>query len=220
MTSTPSHPDPPYVSRGALKLARALEAFSLDVRGMHCADFGCSTGGFTDVLLRAGAGRVYAVDTAYGILAWKLRKDSRVVVLERTNCLHAAPPGDLTTRGGADLVVIDASWTPQHLVLPAALKWLHAGDHARIISLIKPHYEIKGFGGDGVPTQLPKGGVLAPEHALAVAQRVRDAMPGLGLETLGFEPSPVQGGGGEGAKKSKGSGNLEWLWLGRRRSRP
>jgi 23S rRNA (cytidine1920-2'-O)/16S rRNA (cytidine1409-2'-O)-methyltransferase len=214
--------DAPYVSRGAFKLAHALAQFSLDVRGRCCADFGCSTGGFTDVLLRAGAQRVYAVDTAYGILAWKLRKDPRVAVLERTNCLHAAPPADLTARGGADLIVIDASWTPQHLVLPAALRWLHPAPHARIISLIKPHYELKtpGIGGEGVPSELPKGGVLSPADALVVAQRVRDAMPALGLETLGLIASPVLGGGGEGTKKPKGSGNVEWLWIGRRAAHP
>jgi 23S rRNA (cytidine1920-2'-O)/16S rRNA (cytidine1409-2'-O)-methyltransferase len=219
----PSSPsDAPYVSRGAFKLAHALVAFSLDVRDFWCADFGCSTGGFTDVLLRAGAARVFALDTAYGILAWKLRQDPRVVVMERTNCLHTPPPAELVARGGADLIVIDASWTPQHLVIPAALRWLHPGPDARIVSLIKPHYELKtsSVGGDDLPSALPKGGVLAPEHALLVAQRVRDAMTNLGLETLGFTASPVLGGGGEGAKKSKGSGNLEWLWMGRRAVRP
>jgi predicted rRNA methylase YqxC with S4 and FtsJ domains len=140
--------------------------------------------------------------------------------MERNNCLHASPDGELMARGGADLVVIDASWTPQHLVLPAALRWLHAGEHARIISLIKPHYELKTFGGNGVPEELPKGGVLEPVDARVVAERVRDAMAGLDLITLGFEASPVLGGGGEGAKKAKGSGNLEWLWMGRRAVRP
>ena len=82
----------PFVSRGGLKLRHALDAFALDVTGLTCADFGCSTGGFTDCLLKAGAARVYAIDTAYGELAWTLRKDSRVTVMERTNALHAELP--------------------------------------------------------------------------------------------------------------------------------
>ncbi len=216
MTVLPTQPDPAYVSRGALKLAHALATFQLDVHDWHCADFGCSTGGFTDVLLRAGASRVYALDTGYGILAWKLRKDDRVVVMERTNCLHAMPPTELAARGGADLVVIDASWSPQRLVLPAALIWLSKAPHARIVSLLKPHYELHDFAGDGIPSKLPQGGILESVHALRVAERVRDAMPALGLTTLAFEPSPVLGGGGEGKKKSKGTGNAEWLWMGRR----
>src|SRR5690606_3323422 len=89
--------DTRYVSRGGLKLEAALDHFALDVTGFICADLGCSTGGFTDCLLQRGAAKVFAVDTAYGQLAWKLRKDDRVVVLERTNALHFDPArlGDL-----------------------------------------------------------------------------------------------------------------------------
>src|SRR5262245_635720 len=97
--------DCPYVSRGGLKLRHALDEFGVDVKGLACADLGCSTGGFTDCLLQAGAARVYAVDTAYGQLAWKLRQDSRVVVMERTNALYAEPPAP---GGLVDLVVADA----------------------------------------------------------------------------------------------------------------
>jgi 23S rRNA (cytidine1920-2'-O)/16S rRNA (cytidine1409-2'-O)-methyltransferase len=122
-----------FVSRAGLKLSRALDAFELDVRDFVCADFGCNVGGFTDCLLQRGAVKVFAVDTGYGELAWKLRKDPRVVVMERTNALHAPPPQHV------DLVTIDVAWTPQELVVPAAMTWLKPG--GRIISLLKPHYE-------------------------------------------------------------------------------
>jgi hypothetical protein len=124
----------PYVSRGGLKLRRALDAFEsgefgldvsgLDVSGLWCADLGCSTGGFTDCLLQAGAARVYSVDTAYGELAWKVRTDERVVVMERTNAVHAEVPQEVIERGGVDLVVIDLGWTAQAKAIPAALRWV------------------------------------------------------------------------------------------------
>jgi 23S rRNA (cytidine1920-2'-O)/16S rRNA (cytidine1409-2'-O)-methyltransferase len=142
--------DCPFVSRAGYKLDHALREFNLDVSGLVCADFGCNIGGFTDCLLQRGAAKVYAIDTGYGTLAWKLRNDSRVVVMERTNALHASPPplgerrggssGDVspitheaetgkvvpvpTFGGGVDLVVIDLAWTPQRLAIPAALRWL------------------------------------------------------------------------------------------------
>lgn len=212
------HPEQPaFVSRGGLKLQHALQEFGLDVRGLTCADFGCSTGGFTDCLLRAGAAMVAAIDTAYGELAWTLRNDPRVLVMERTNCLHARPPAALVARGGhvgrADLVVIDASWTPQRLVIPAALGWL--APHGKIVSLLKPHYELND------PTlqqlepfrgrSLPRGGVLEESLAEAVAQAMaRDVLPGLGVRVLGLTRSPILGGAG---KQSKGQGNAEWLVL-------
>jgi len=112
----------------------ALEAFGVDVRGACCADFGCNVGGFTDCLLRCGAARVYAVDTGYGQLAWRLRKDPRVVVMERTNALHVKPP-ELV-----DMVAVDVAWTPQERIVPAALRWLKPA--GRVLSLLKPHYEL------------------------------------------------------------------------------
>jgi 23S rRNA (cytidine1920-2'-O)/16S rRNA (cytidine1409-2'-O)-methyltransferase len=118
----PADSDNPFVSRGGLKLRHALGEFGIDPAGLTCADLGCSTGGFTDCLLRAGAARVYAVDTAYGELAWSVRTDPRVRVMERTNALHAEPP-----EGGVDLVVIDLGWTKQALAVPAALRWLKPG---------------------------------------------------------------------------------------------
>jgi 23S rRNA (cytidine1920-2'-O)/16S rRNA (cytidine1409-2'-O)-methyltransferase len=128
-----------FVSRGGLKLQAALDAFELDVTGLLCADFGCNVGGFTDCLLRRGVSKVYAVDTGYGELAWTLRRDGRVVVMERTNALHCAPPEPV------DLVVADVAWTPQSRVIPAALAWLKPG--GRIVSLLKPHYELTKLAG-------------------------------------------------------------------------
>ena len=129
-----------YVSRAGEKLENALDAFGLDVAGAICADFGCNIGGFTDCLLQRGAAKVYAVDTGYGALAWKLRKDGRVVVMERTNALYADPPEPV------DLVVIDMAWTVQELAAPAAMKWLKTpaagGREPFVVSLLKPHYEL------------------------------------------------------------------------------
>lgn len=123
-----------YVSRAGLKLHAALEEFCLDVRGRICADFGCNVGGFTDCMLRREARRVYAVDTGYGELAWTLRKNPRVTVMERTNALYCDVPEPV------DLVVIDVAWTPQRLIVPAAMRWLKPG--GTIVSLLKPHYEL------------------------------------------------------------------------------
>ncbi|MGD9791492.1 MAG: TlyA family RNA methyltransferase [Phycisphaerales bacterium] len=187
--------EPKYVSRGGLKLRHALETFSVDAHGNVAADLGCSTGGFTDCLLQAGATKVYSVDTAYGELAWTLRNDPRVVVMERTNALHAE------ARERVDLVVADMSWTPQRLVIPAALRWCKP--EGRIISLVKPHYELK----DVDPKGVPRGGVLSEERAEAEFQRVLTTLPGLGVRVLGSTKSPILGGGG------KSKGNVEYLVL-------
>ncbi|MFZ4696664.1 MAG: SAM-dependent methyltransferase, partial [Phycisphaerales bacterium] len=133
-SSTPG--EPALASRAGLKMQHALQSFAFPVTGLVAADFGCNVGGFTDVLLRAGAAKVFAVDTGYGTLAWRLRQDARVVTMERTNALHAERP-----EGGVDLVVLDLAWTPQRLAIPAALRWLRPGGH--IISLVKPHYELR-----------------------------------------------------------------------------
>ncbi len=209
--TNPSPPSPTFVSRGGLKLLHALTHFQLSVQGLTAADFGCSTGGFTDCLLQHGAAKVYALDTAYGILAWTLRNDKRVVVMERTNCLHAAPPSEVVANGGVDLIVIDASWTPQRLVIPAALTWLKNSPDARIISLIKPHYEFKDQG-----NKLPHGGILDEHLAEKVAQQTADAMPALNMQTLGLVKSPILGGSTSNTTKQTGKGNAEWLWLGKR----
>lgn len=122
-----------YVSRAGDKLAFALDHWHIDVKDLICADLGCSTGGFTDCLLQHGAAKVYAVDTAYGILDYKLRLNPKVVVMERTNALHVKLP-ELV-----DFISIDVGWTPQRLILPVAKILLKPG--GQIISLIKPHYE-------------------------------------------------------------------------------
>lgn len=197
----------PYVSRGGLKLRHALDVFALDVNGLVCADLGCSTGGFSDCLLQAGASRVFSVDTAYGQLAWTLRKDPRVTVLERSNALHVEPP-ELV-----DVVVLDLGWTPQRLAIPAALRWLRPGSDSRIISLIKPHYEKsdrepRGRGGrrghDG------DHGILPESEAELIAHEVVAGLPALGVRVLGLTRSPILGGAG-GKGKAATTGNVEWL---------
>jgi 23S rRNA (cytidine1920-2'-O)/16S rRNA (cytidine1409-2'-O)-methyltransferase len=188
----------PYVSRGGLKLRHALAAFNLNPSGLTCADLGCSTGGFTDCLLQAGATTVHAVDTAYGQFAWKLRKDPRVLLRERTNALHAPPPKD-----GVDLVVVDLGWTPQSKLLPVARSWLRPA--GRIISLIKPHYEAAGVG-----IALPKGGILDDAIGAEITRRVLEALPSMGVKLLAHTPSPIRGGA-RGSSKAHGGGNLESL---------
>lgn len=191
----------PYVSRGGLKLRHALDVFAVDPAGWTAADLGCSTGGFTDCLLKAGVAKVYAVDTAYGELAWTLRNDPRVVVMERTNALHAPPP----TPAPADLVVADMSWTPQRLVVPAAARWLKPG--GRLITLVKPHYELKDSGSGDVPA----GGVLDDATAESVARQTAERVAGMGWSVLGLSRSPILGGGrGRGRA---GKGNAEWLLI-------
>ena len=122
-----------FASRAGEKLQFALDEFKTSVDGLICADFGSSTGGFTDCLLRNGAKKVYCVDTAYGELAWKLRKDARVAVMERTNAMHVTLPEKV------DLITIDVGWTKQKNILPNAFANLK--DEGLVVSLIKPHYE-------------------------------------------------------------------------------
>jgi 23S rRNA (cytidine1920-2'-O)/16S rRNA (cytidine1409-2'-O)-methyltransferase len=189
----------PFVSRGGLKLRHALDVFPLSVGGLRCADFGANVGGFTDVLLQAGAAHVTAIDTGYGTLAWKLRRDPRVRTLERTNALHAAAPADGER---FDLVVIDMGWTVQRLCIPVALRWIK--DDGRIVTLVKPHYEV-------TPEERPllRAGVLGTEDAERVAMRTIGAMAGLGAGVLGQTESPIVGG----KTKGNAAGNREWLAL-------
>ncbi len=196
-----------YVSRGGEKLRAALDCFSFSPEKLTCADLGASVGGFTDCLLKAGAARVYAVDTAYGQFAYRLRTDERVVVMERVNVLHVEPPVDV------DLVVLDLGWTVQRKAIPAALRWLKDSSEARILTLIKPHYEAAGY---GFSEELEAGvpGVLPEEAARVVVDRTLDELPSLGVEVIGCVISPILGGG----KRSKNAarGNHEWLALLRR----
>jgi 23S rRNA (cytidine1920-2'-O)/16S rRNA (cytidine1409-2'-O)-methyltransferase len=181
----------PYVSRGGLKLAAALAAFELDVTGWVCADLGSSTGGFVDCLLQHGAGEVYAIDTAYGELAWKLRQDSRVTVMERSNALHVEPAGL------CDLVTIDLGWTRQARAIPAAMAWLKPG--GRMISLVKTHYEAESQALSG-----RRKGRLDDSEAEHVKTQVLEALPALGVTVRACMASPIRGGKG---------GNMEFLVL-------
>lgn len=174
--------DIPYVSRGGLKLAEALQMFTLDVAGRTAIDVGASTGGFTDCLLQKGAARVFAVDVGYGQLAWQLREDDRVVNLERTN-IRTLQPEQLDVR--PDVAVIDASFISLDKVLPPTLKLLQPGSD--VIALIKPQFEVgKGLVG--------KGGVVRdPELHEQVVARIKDLASELGCRVLGLCESPILG---------------------------
>ena len=169
-----------FVSRGGEKLTAAIDHFALDVRGMICADLGAHVGGFTDCLLQRNAERVYAVDTSYGTFAWKLRRDPRVVTLERTNALHVALPEPVS------LVVIDVGWTPQAKILPIAARLLVPG--GRVITLIKPHYEAERH-------EL-MGGVLPDALIPGVVANVLDGARADGWDVVGTVDSPIRGHGG------------------------
>jgi len=174
--------DIPYVSRGGLKLAQALDAFTIAIAGRVAIDVGASTGGFTDCLLQRGAARVFAVDVGYGQLAWSLRVDPRVTNLERTN-IRNLTPDQLDTR--PDLAVIDASFISLDKVLPATLALL--APTADIVALIKPQFEV----GRGL---VGKGGVVRdPELHAAVVERVRELATGLGCRVHGVTESPILG---------------------------
>ena len=129
--------DEGYVSRGGIKLAGALDAFSLSVAGLVAMDVGASTGGFTDCLLRRGARRVYAVDVGYGQLAWKLRQDARVVVLERTNVRYLERE---QIPEPVDLATVDTSFISLTKVIPRVIEFL--GENGRLLALIKPQFEV------------------------------------------------------------------------------
>lgn len=130
--------DHPYVSRGALKLVAALDAFAIDPTGMVCLDIGASTGGFTDLLLRRGASKVYAIDVGYGQLAWSLRQDPRVVVLERENVRELDPA---KVPEPCDLAVIDVSFISLTLVLPKVAELLRPPAGKSVVALVKPQFE-------------------------------------------------------------------------------
>ena len=173
----------PWVSRGGLKLEKGLEAFGIDPRGFVCLDIGASTGGFTDVLLTNGAAKVYAVDVGHGQLAWKLRQDDRVVVLEKTNARHLTA-GQVPEP--IDLVVCDASFIGLETVLPAGLALTRPG--ARLVALIKPQFEVG-------KERVGKGGVVRnPDLHREVCERISAwlaAQPG--WRVLGVAESPVTG---------------------------
>jgi len=182
-------PDDKYVSRGGLKLDAALSAFGIDCGGFVCADFGSNVGGFTDCLLARGARRVYAVDTGYGTLAWKLRKDDRVVVMERTNALYAEVPETVDL---VDLVAIDLAWTPQKLSVPAAAKWLKSG--GKIISLLKPLFELAKM--DPPRPARPGPRTLTDKQTEEIRYHVCDQLADLGYPPDRIITSPIEPKGG------------------------
>ena len=171
-----------YVGRAGRKLEGALSAFGLDVTGLCCADFGCNVGGFTDCLLQHGAASVYAVDTGYGTLAWKLRRSDQVVVMERTNALHCDVPRPV------DLVTVDTAWTVQHVIVPAAMRWLEHG--GRIVSLLKPHYELAKLTG-----RKPHG-KLADDECHRVCLDVCRRLEEIPCRVHAVMPSTIRGKGG------------------------
>lgn len=193
-----------YVSRGGLKLHHALEQFNLAPTNLICADFGCSTGGFTDCLLHHGAAHVHCIDTAYGQLAWKLRQDERTTVHERSNALHLEPPPEVVATKGIDLIVMDLGWTKQERALAAARTWLK--ETGQIVSLVKPHYE-------ATKEELADGMILTEDLARSIAERVRDTLPDMGWQVLNWTQSPILGSARKKNKKNKGKGNPEWLVL-------
>lgn len=172
----------PFVSRGGLKIQKALDEFDLDVTGLVVLDVGASTGGFTDCLLQRGARRVFAVDVGYGQLAWKLRTDERVTNLEKTN-IRYLEPGRLEEL--PDMAVIDASFISLDKVLPNTIRLVK--DDAIIIALIKPQFEV----GRG---QVGKGGVVRDDAKHAdVLSSIRALAWNLGLEIRGETESPIRG---------------------------
>ncbi len=171
-----------FVSRGAYKLLTALEHFGLDVTGRVVLDAGASTGGFTDCLLQHGAARVYAVDVGYGQLHERLRQDTRVINLERTN-LRTAP--DTLIPEPVDMVVADVSFISLTLILPPCVRFLRTGGELAV--LIKPQFEVG-------PDRTDKGVVRDPAlHTEAVEMVCGFAREQLGLEVLGVVPSRLKG---------------------------
>ncbi|MGI5891470.1 MAG: TlyA family RNA methyltransferase [Bacillota bacterium] len=182
----------PYVSRGGLKLAKAIEVFNLDFKGKIVLDIGSSTGGFVDCALQNGAAKVYAVDVGYGQLAWQLRQDQRVVVLEKTNARY------LTAKEipeSVHIITVDASFISLAKVLPAALQFLRA--QGLLVALIKPQFEA---GKDKVGK---KGVVKDRAVHIEVLQNVYTAIKELDLMPLAWDFSPITGP----------NGNIEYLLL-------
>jgi 23S rRNA (cytidine1920-2'-O)/16S rRNA (cytidine1409-2'-O)-methyltransferase len=173
----------PYVSRAGLKLAAAIDAFQLKVDGWIVADVGASTGGFTDCLLQHGASRVYAIDVGYGQLAWKLRQDPRVVVMDRTNARYVERlPQPI------DLVTIDVSFISLKLILQTAIGWLKPG--GQVVALIKPQFEAR-------QDQVEDGGVVRDTAVhRAVLETITNWGQSHGLGLMGMVRSPITGPAG------------------------
>lgn len=177
--------DHPYVGRGGVKLARALDHFKINPNGTICADIGSSTGGFTDCLLQRGAAKVYAVDVGTNQLAWKLRQDARVVVMEKTHVkdLQLSHFPEMPT-----LVVIDCSFISLTRVFPEIARW--AAPQTTIIALVKPQFEVG-------PARIAKGGIVKDDAAQkdAIAQ-VQQCAETLHWQVIGVTDSPITGADG------------------------
>lgn len=180
----------PYVSRGGLKLEKALAVFNIDLKDKICIDVGASTGGFTDCMLKNGAVRVYSIDVGYGQLAWELRQDPRVICMDRTNIRYVEPKhlGE-----SADFCSIDVSFISLTLVLPPVLKLLK--DDGRIVCLIKPQFEA------GREKVGKKGVVRDIEVHREVVEKILDWADAHNLSVCGLNFSPVKGP----------EGNIEYL---------
>jgi 23S rRNA (cytidine1920-2'-O)/16S rRNA (cytidine1409-2'-O)-methyltransferase len=178
-------PDHPYVSRGGVKLAHALDAFGVDPAGRAAIDIGASTGGFTDVLLRRGAPRVVALDVGHGQLDWRLRSDPRVIVLERINARTLTPDQLPAGARTFDLAVMDLAFISIRHVLPAIVPLLASG--ADVIALVKPQFEA---GRD----EVGKGGLVRdPAVHTRVVDEVAMAASALGLSRVATTESPITG---------------------------
>ena len=178
-----------YVSRGGLKLEKALEHWNIDVAGRVCLDIGTSTGGFTDCLLQHGARRVIAIDTGYGQIHMRLRHDARVLLHEKTNAryLKAEDLGE-----AVDLIVVDVSFISATLVLPAVLAagFSDSRSEKRLVTLVKPQFEVGR-------EQVGKGGIVRDEAAqLAALEKVRKTVAGLGGQKIDSIDSPIPGAEG------------------------
>jgi 23S rRNA (cytidine1920-2'-O)/16S rRNA (cytidine1409-2'-O)-methyltransferase len=188
---------PEYASRGGVKLAAALDHFRIDAAGRRALDVGASTGGFTDVLLRRGAEHVVALDVGYGQIVERLRRDSRVTVIDRTN-IRLVRPGDLPY--APDLVTIDVSFISLRLVLPVVVEL--CAPNSEIVALIKPQFEV----GKG---KVGKGGVVRDDALRRQSvEGILEFAAGIGLETLGAIESPIRGA----------AGNMEYLAVMRRKN--
>ena len=181
----------PYVSRGGLKLEKALRDFGVKPEGYVCSDSGASTGGFTDCLLQQGAKKVFAIDVGYGQLDWKIRSDPRVVVMERTNIRYVTPE---QLGEPLDLSVIDVSFIGLEIVLPT-IKTLLKPDRGQVLCLIKPQFEA------GKENVGKKGVVRDPKIHQMVLENFVELVTGLGFTILGLTFSPVKGP----------EGNIEFL---------
>jgi len=170
-----------FVSRGGIKLQAAIDQFGIDVKNIIVLDVGSSTGGFVDCLLQNGAAKVYALDTAYGELAWQLRNDKRVVVMERTNILYLENLPELV-----DLITIDTSWTKLELVLPMAKKFLKP--EGIIIALLKPHYETE--------EKVLRRGIVPLEKIEQIKDKVIAKIESLGFSIEEVIESPILGASG------------------------